>query len=90
MVAGVRPDRETKPGSRKIAIRMMEGSPGRNARAIIQRVIERGTPADWRATRTHDGDETMRKAATSRRWLSPQDIACVRSVGSGVSPAFAG
>ena len=49
--------------------------PERHARAIIQRVVERGTLAEWKATRKHYGDEKMRSVVTSLRWLSPRDVA---------------
>lgn len=49
--------------------------PERHARAIIQRVVERGTLAEWKVTRKHYGDEKMRSVVTSLRWLSPRDVA---------------
>lgn len=47
----------------------------RHARAIIQRVVERGTIADWKATRKYYGDAKMRSVVTSLRWLSRRDVA---------------
>lgn len=52
-----------------------ELDPVLHARQIIQRVIERGTLTEWKATRQHYGDGKLRSVVTSLRWLSRRDVA---------------
>lgn len=47
----------------------------KHARQIINRVVERGTLEEWKATRQFYGDERMRSEVTSMRYLSPRDVA---------------
>lgn len=47
----------------------------RHAGQIIERVVERGTLNEWKATRAHYGDERLRKEVTHLRDLSPRAVA---------------
>lgn len=47
----------------------------KHASQVIQRVVERGTLAEWKATRQHYSDDRLRAVITSLRELSPRDVA---------------
>ncbi len=46
----------------------------KNARFVIERVIEHGGLADWKAIRRHYGDDRLRAVVTSLRSFSPQSV----------------
>lgn len=49
--------------------------PDEQARQIVERVVEYGGLADWKAVRRHYGDERMKEIVTTARCLSPQSVA---------------
>lgn len=54
----------------------------KHAKQVVLRVVERGTLAEWKAVRSHYGDERLRGIVTGAREMSPRAVAfCCAALG---------